>query len=58
MYFIMMVIADTCRKLWISVYCCHWIDTSVCGLFVGIIMPVVSASAFTWFIRYIYYCNL
>ena len=35
-------------------------DTSVDGLFVsdGIIRPEVSASALTWFIRYIYYWNL
>ena len=35
----------------------YWVDTSAGGLLVpdGIILPVVSASALTWFIRYIYY---
>ena len=38
----------------------HWVDTSAGGLLVpeSIILPVVSASALTWFIRYILYCNL
>jgi hypothetical protein len=37
-----------------------WVNTSAGGVFVpqGIIRPVVSASALTWFIRYIYYWNL
>jgi hypothetical protein len=41
-------------------YYYHWVDTSADGLLVpeGIIHPVVSASALTWFIRYIYYRNL
>ena len=36
-------------------YYYHWVDTSAGGLLVleGIICPVVSASALTWFIRYI-----
>jgi hypothetical protein len=36
-----------------------WVNTSAGGVFVpqGIIRPVVSASALTWFIRYIYYWN-
>jgi hypothetical protein len=36
-------------------YYYHWVDTSAGGLLVleGIIRPVVSASALTWFIRYI-----
>jgi hypothetical protein len=35
----------------------HWIDTSADGLLVpeGIIRPVISASALTCLIRYIYY---
>ena len=35
----------------------HWVDTSAGGLFVpeGIIRPVVTVSALTWFIRYICY---
>ena len=38
----------------------HWVDTSAGGLLVleGIIRPVISASALTWFIKYIYYRNL
>ena len=38
----------------------NWVDTSVGGLLVtdGIIRPVVSASALTWFIRCIYYWHL
>ena len=38
----------------------HWVDTSAGGLLVpeSIILLVVSASALTWFIRYIHYCNL
>jgi hypothetical protein len=37
-----------------------WVNTSAGGVFVpqGIIRPVISASALTWFIRYIYYWNL
>jgi hypothetical protein len=37
-------------------YYCHWLDTSAGGPFdpEGIIFPVVSVSALTWFIRYIY----
>ena len=37
-----------------------WVNTSAGGILVpeGIIRPVVSASALTWFIRYIYYWNL
>ena len=36
-----------------------WVNTSAGGVLVpeGIIRPVVSASALTWFIRYIYYWN-
>ena len=36
-------------------YYYHWVDTSAGGLLVpeGIIRTVVSASALTWFIRYI-----
>ena len=38
----------------------HWFDTSASGLLVpeGMIRPEVSASALTWFVRYIYYGNL
>jgi len=38
----------------------HWVDTSARGLFVyeGVIRQMVSASALTWFIRYISYWNL
>jgi hypothetical protein len=38
----------------------YWVDTSAGGLLVpnGIIRSVVSASALTRFIRYIYYWNL
>ena len=41
-------------------YYYHWVDTSASGpLFPeGIIRPVVSVSALTWVIRYIYYWNL
>ena len=37
-----------------------WVNTSAGGVFVpqGNIRPVVSASALTWFIRYIYYWKL
>ena len=37
-----------------------WINTSAGGVLVpeSIIRPVVSASALTWFIRYIYFWNL
>jgi hypothetical protein len=40
-----------------SFYYCHWIDTSAGGLLVpdDIILPLVSASAMTWFIRYTMY---
>jgi hypothetical protein len=51
----------SCALNWISTfYCYHWVDTSPGGLLVpeGIIRPVVSVSALTWFIRYIYYWNL
>jgi hypothetical protein len=35
----------------------HWVDASAGGLLIpeGIIRPVVSASALTWFIRYMCY---
>ena len=35
----------------------HWVDTSVWGLHVSssIIRPVVTASALTWFIMYIWF---
>jgi hypothetical protein len=41
-------------------YYYHWVDTSASGLLFpeGIIRPVVSVSALTWVIRYIYYWNL
>ena len=41
-------------------YYYHWVDTSAGGILIidGIILPVVSASELTWFIRYIYYWNL
>ena len=41
-------------------YYYHWVDTSAGGQLVpeGIIRPVVSASALTWFITYIYRRNL
>ena len=41
-------------------YYFHWVDTSARGLFVyeGVIRPMVSVSALTWFIRYISYSNL
>ena len=34
----------------------HWVDATVGGILIsgGIICPVVSDSAFTWFNRYIY----
>ena len=37
----------------------HWVDTSAGRLLVpeGIILPVVSASVLTWFVRYIYYSS-
>jgi hypothetical protein len=59
----MRVITETRRALWIwylRFYYYHWIDTSAGGLLVpeGIISPVVSVSALTWFIRYNYYWNL
>jgi len=45
--------------IYLRFYYYHWVDTSVVGLLVpegtSIIRPVVSASALTWFIRYIYY---
>ena len=39
-------------------YYYHWVDTSAGGLLVpeGIIRPVVSASALTWFNRYTFVC--
>ena len=49
------------ETLWyLRFYYYHWVHTSAGGLLVpdGIIRPVVSASALTWFIRYIYYWNL
>jgi hypothetical protein len=38
----------------------NWVDTSDGGLLVpdGIIRPLVSSSALTWFIIYVYYWNL
>ena len=44
----------------ISSYIYYWVNTSAGGVLVpeSIIRPVVSASALTWFIRYIYYWNL
>jgi hypothetical protein len=41
-------------------YYYHWVDTSAGGLLVpeGIIRPVVSASALSWFNRYMCYWNL
>ena len=38
----------------------HWVDTAAGELWVpkGIILPIVSVSALTWFIRYIYVQNL
>jgi hypothetical protein len=38
----------------------NWVDTSTGELLVpeGIICPVVSVSALTWFIRFSYYWNL
>ena len=41
-------------------YYYHWVDISASGLLFpeGIIRPVVSVSALTWVIRYIYYWNL
>ena len=46
--------------VYLRFYYYHWVDTSAGELFVteGIIRPVVSASAPTWFIRYIYFLNL
>ena len=43
--------------IYLRLYYYHWVDTSSGGLLVpeGITRPVVSASALTWFIRYIYY---
>jgi hypothetical protein len=37
-------------------YYYHWVDTSAAGQLVtgGIISPVVSVSAVTWFNRYVY----
>jgi hypothetical protein len=44
----------------LNLYCCHWVDTSAGGLLVpeGFISLLVSVSALTWFIRYIYHWNL
>jgi hypothetical protein len=41
-------------------YYYHWVHTTAGGLLVpeGIIRPVVSVSALTWFIRYVYYWKL
>ena len=41
-------------------YYYHWVDTSAGGLLVleGIISPVVSASALTWFNRFTYDCGV
>jgi hypothetical protein len=41
-------------------YYYHWVDTSAGGLLVpeGIIRPVVSASALSWFNKYMCYWNL
>jgi hypothetical protein len=50
-------IEKLCTHVYISFYYYHWVDTTAGGLLVpdGIIRPVVSASAQTWFIKYIYY---
>ena len=46
-------------KFDIYVFYDHWVDTSGGGLLVseGIIRPVVSVLALTWFIRYIFIEN-
>ena len=44
------------HKIWyLRLYNYHWVDTSAGGLFVpeGIVRPVPSISALTWFIIYI-----
>ena len=61
--YLMKVIPETLRNHYICYlrfYYYHWVGTSVCGLLVphGIIRPVISALALTWFNRYIYYWNL
>ena len=45
--------------IYVFIYYHHWADTSVGGLLVPecIIQPVVSVSALTWFIGYIYHWN-
>jgi len=46
------------NKTKVSRYSTHyWVDTSPGGLLVlaGIVRPVVSAEALTWFTRYTYY---
>jgi hypothetical protein len=42
---------------YLPLYYHHWVDTSAGGLLVpkGIILPMVSVSAQTWFIRYIFW---
>jgi len=47
-------------KIYLRYYYYHWVDTSDCGLLVPeiIVHSVVSVSALTWLIRYIYYWNL
>jgi len=59
----MMVISETRRATYIGYlrfYYYHWVDTSADNLLItdGIILPVVSDSALTWFIRYILYLLL
>ena len=59
----MKVIPEMCcaHLIWyLRFYYYHWVDTSVGELLVpeGNICPVVSASALTWFIRYIHYWYL
>jgi len=54
----MQVIPETRRAHWnwyLRFYYYHWVDTSAGGLLVpeGIILPVVSVSSLTWFIRYL-----
>ena len=49
-----------CTKFDIYIFITHWFDTSASVLLLpkGIIHAVASASALTWFIRYIYYRNI
>jgi hypothetical protein len=60
--YVVKVVQETRRDhqmLYFCLYYYHWVDTSAGGLLVqdGIMLPVVSASALTWFIIHIY-CQL